>query len=86
MVLFQKLFQGYIVCFLGDSFGRYVFEQYARETNLKKKRSVTLIELKFGPWGPDPTPKVGSVWSYFLDLSLNPKLNQFFVYTNPIFY
>ena len=40
MVLFQKLFQGYIFCFLGDLFGRYVFEQYARETNLKKKRSV----------------------------------------------
>ena len=40
VALFQKLFQGYIFCFLGDSFGRYVFEQYARETNLKKKRSV----------------------------------------------
>ena len=40
MVLFQKLFQGYIFCFLGDSFGQCIFEQYARETNLKKKRSV----------------------------------------------
>ena len=43
MVLFQKLFQGYIFCFLGDSFGWYLFEQYARETNLKKKRSVILV-------------------------------------------
>ena len=42
VVLFQKLFQGYIFCFLGDSFGRCIFEQYARETNLKKKRSVVL--------------------------------------------
>ena len=42
VVLFQKLFQGYIFCFLGDSFGQYIFEQYARETNLKKKRSVRL--------------------------------------------
>jgi hypothetical protein len=37
---FQKLFQGYIFCFLGDSFGRCIFEQYASETDLKKKRSV----------------------------------------------
>ena len=41
VVLFQKLFQGYIFCFLGDSFGQCIFEQYARETNLKKKRSVS---------------------------------------------
>ena len=27
-------------CFLGDSFGQYIFELFARETNLKKKRSV----------------------------------------------
>ena len=40
--LFQKLFKGYIFCFLGVSIGRYVFEQFARETNLKKKRSVKL--------------------------------------------
>ena len=42
MVLFQKLFKGYMFCFLGDSFGRYIFELFARETNLKKKRSVHL--------------------------------------------
>ena len=42
VVLFQKLFQGYILCFLGDSFGWCIFEQYARETDLKKKRSVCL--------------------------------------------
>ena len=28
-----------------DSFGRCIFEQYARETNLKKKRSVRHKEL-----------------------------------------
>ena len=32
---FQKLFQGYIFCFLGDLLGRCIFEQYAHETNLK---------------------------------------------------
>ena len=42
VVLFQKLFLGYIFCFLGDSFGRCIFEQYAHETNLKKKRSVKM--------------------------------------------
>ena len=40
--LFQKLFKGYIFCFLGDSVGRCIFEQFARETNLKKKRSVRM--------------------------------------------
>ena len=40
--LFQTLFKGYIFCFLGDSFGRCIFEQYTHETNLKKKRSVLL--------------------------------------------
>ena len=34
---------------------------------------MTLIESKFGPWGPDPTPKVVSTWGYFLDFNLNPK-------------
>jgi hypothetical protein len=42
VVLFQKLFKGYIVCFLGDSIGQYIFEQFAHETNLKKKRSVSV--------------------------------------------
>ena len=45
VVIFQKLFQGYICCFLGDSFGRCIFEQYARETNLKKKRSVIVLDI-----------------------------------------
>lgn len=40
--LFQKLFKAYNFYFLGVSIGRYVFEQFARETYLKKKRSVTL--------------------------------------------
>ena len=38
--LFQKLFKGYIFCFLGHLFGRYIFEQNTHETNLMKKRSV----------------------------------------------
>ena len=38
--LFQKLFKGYIFCFLGHLVGRYIFELSARETNLMKKCSV----------------------------------------------
>ena len=45
---------------------------------------MTLNEPNSGPWGPDPTPKVGLVWSFFLDLSLIPKLDSFFGHTNPI--
>ena len=45
VVSFQKLFQGYIFCFLEDSFGRCIFEQYARETNLKKKRSARTCDV-----------------------------------------
>ena len=47
--------------------------------------NLTLIKPEFGPWGPDPTPKVGSIRVYFVDLSLNPKLDPFFGHTNPIF-
>jgi hypothetical protein len=46
VVLFQKLFKGYIFGFLGHSVGRYVFKLFARETNLKKKRSVRQCERK----------------------------------------
>ena len=56
--------------------------------NLKKSDeflSLTLIEPEFGPWGPDPTPKEVSIWGYFLDFSLIPKLDPFFGHTNPIF-
>jgi hypothetical protein len=42
VALFQKLFKGYIF-FLGHSVGRYVFELFACETNLKKKRSVSKL-------------------------------------------
>ena len=42
---FQKLFKGYIFCFLGHLVGRCIFELNARETNLMKKRSVTLFLL-----------------------------------------
>ena len=31
VVLFLKLFKGYIFCFLGHSVGRYVFELFAHE-------------------------------------------------------
>ena len=40
--LFQKLFKGYIFCFLGHLVGRYIFELPTRETNLMKKRCVSL--------------------------------------------
>ena len=32
-----------IFCFLGDLFGQYIFEQFARKTNLKKKRRVVWV-------------------------------------------
>ena len=47
------------------------------------KANLTLIEPKFGPWGPDPTPKVGSIWGYFLDFTWIPKLDQYFGHKNP---
>ena len=40
VVVLQKLFKSYIFCFLGNSFRRYVFKLFARETNLKKKLNV----------------------------------------------
>ena len=40
--LFQKHFKGYIFCFLSHLVGGYLFEQFAFETNLKKKRSMSL--------------------------------------------
>ena len=43
VVWFQKLFRDYILFVLVHSFGRYIiFELFVRETNLKKKDSVTL--------------------------------------------
>ena len=42
VVLFQKLFKGYIFCFLGHLVGRYIFGLSTRETNLMKKCSVIL--------------------------------------------
>ena len=44
---------------------------------------MTLIEPNCGLWGPDPTPKEGKIWGYFLDFSLNPKLDQFY-WSSPI--
>jgi hypothetical protein len=38
--LFQNRFKGYIFSFLGHLVGGKVFEEFASETNLKKKRSA----------------------------------------------
>jgi hypothetical protein len=46
VILFKKLWKGYIFCFLGYSVGQYVFELFARETNLKKKHSVMSVLLR----------------------------------------
>jgi hypothetical protein len=46
VVLCQKLFKGYMFCFLDHSVGQYIFKLFARETNLKKKRSVKLAFSK----------------------------------------
>ena len=43
--LFQKLFKGYIFCLLGNSFGQLIFELFAHETNLEKKRSVMFWQI-----------------------------------------
>ena len=43
--LFQKIFKGYIFCFLGHLVGGCIFELNTHGTNLMKKRSVSL----FGP-------------------------------------
>ena len=57
--------------------------------NLKKsdeflslRPNLALIEPNCGPWGPDPTPKVGSTCLFFLDFSLNPKLDTYFGQAN----
>ena len=46
--LFQKLFKGYIFCFLGHLVGGQRFELFARETNVKKKSSVQVHESNNG--------------------------------------
>ena len=40
VVYSKKLFKGQFFCFLGNSFGWQIFELFAHETNLEKKRSV----------------------------------------------
>ena len=47
------------------------------------RANLTLIEPNCGPWGPYPPLKVGSTWGYFLDFSLNPKLDTFFGQASP---
>ena len=49
---------------------------------LSLRGKLTLIEPKFGPWGPEPTPKLGLIWDYFLDFTRIPKLEQYFGHTN----
>ena len=44
---------------------------------LSLRAKLTLIEPKFGPWGPELTPKVVSIWGYFLDFSLDLKLDPY---------
>ena len=44
--LFQKLFKGYIFCFLGHLVGRYIFGLSTHETNLMKKRTVSVNKPK----------------------------------------
>ena len=44
--LFQKVFKGYIFCFLGHLVGGKLFELFARETK-KKKRSVICLKTSF---------------------------------------
>ena len=39
-----KTFQGLHFLFSGGLVGQYIFEQFAHETNLKKKRSVSMSE------------------------------------------
>ena len=58
---YQKLFKGYIFCFLGHLVGRCIFELNARETNLMKKRSVRL----------DKTFLLVLYFQYFLQSSSN---------------
>ena len=55
------------------------------------KRPWTLKNLiNLWAWGPtwpwlNPNLGLGSIWNYFLDLSLNPKLDPFWSQPNPIF-
>ena len=58
-------------------------ENARSDVTLSLRVNLTLIEPKFGPWGHDPTPKVGLIWGYFLDFTWIPKLDQYFGYTNP---
>ena len=65
-------------------FGQESFNLKKSDEFLSLMANLTLIEPKYGPWGPVSPPKVDSNWDYFLNLSLNPKLDQFFGHTNPI--
>ena len=40
---------------------------------------MTLTEPKFGPWVPDPTPKVGSIWGYFINSPWSPNWTNILV-------
>ena len=67
----KNFFKGYIFCLLGHLVGRCIFELSARETNLMKKRSVTLYRKK---WvlaemvGQGPPPKKSSIQFFSVKL------------------
>ena len=51
---------------------------------LSLRAKLTLIEPEFGPLGPELTPKVVSIWGYFLDFSLDLKLDPYLSQPNPM--
>ena len=51
---------------------------------LSLKTKLTLIEPKFGPWGPELTPKVVSIGGYSLDASVDLKLDPYVNQPNPM--
>ena len=65
-------------------FGQESFNLKKSDQFLSLMANLTLIESEYGPWGTVPPPKVGSIWGYFLNLSMNSKLDQSFGHTNPI--
>ena len=51
---------------------------------LSLRVNLTLIEPEFGPCGPELTPKVVSIWGYFINFSLDLKLDPYLSQTNPM--
>ena len=65
-------------------FGQESFNLEKSDEFLGLRGNLTLTEPEYGHWGPEQSPKVGSIWGYFLDSSLNLKLDPSSVHTNPI--